>query len=357
MSEQPTLRRERLFFSKRYFATPIAIFLLVLLAYGMSVAAMLASPLWTSAVLVPITGILVSMLFVIGHDACHQSFTSSRLLNHVIGRIAFLPSLHVFSLWDREHNQRHHQFNNIRHLDYAWIPMSPDQFTSASPWQRQLYRMYRHPLGVGLYYLFEIWPKRKIMARRSMLGVVGPVHIVDTVLVWVFIATDVTVLAVAGAWFNKGIAVSITIGLLLPFVIFTTLISLATFLHHTHPTISWYSTLGEWEDDDGAIHGTAHVELPWNMQILILFILEHTAHHYAPGVPLYNLTGMQHVMNKKGALTWRFTLRRYREVCRSCKLFDYDQRHWLDFDGTRTSDFLRPKPKTATNTTEPFLHA
>jgi hypothetical protein len=53
--------------------------------------------------------LLIVALFVIGHDACHQSYTSSRFLNHVVGRIAFLPALHSFSLWDREHNHRHHR--------------------------------------------------------------------------------------------------------------------------------------------------------------------------------------------------------------------------------------------------------
>jgi hypothetical protein len=39
-----------------------------------------------------------SQLFVIGHDACHGSLTASRLLNALIGRMAFVPSAHSFSL-------------------------------------------------------------------------------------------------------------------------------------------------------------------------------------------------------------------------------------------------------------------
>src|SRR5262245_49426695 len=38
-------------------------------------------------------GVLLAVLFVVGHDACHGSFTSRRWLNLTIGRIAFLPTM------------------------------------------------------------------------------------------------------------------------------------------------------------------------------------------------------------------------------------------------------------------------
>ena len=37
--------------------------------------------------------IAIIRLFIIGHDACHGSLTDHDLLNRVLGRIAFLPSL------------------------------------------------------------------------------------------------------------------------------------------------------------------------------------------------------------------------------------------------------------------------
>ena len=36
-------------------------------------------------------GFMIGRLFIIGHDACHQSLTPHRGLNRVLGRIAFLP--------------------------------------------------------------------------------------------------------------------------------------------------------------------------------------------------------------------------------------------------------------------------
>src|ERR1700683_140784 len=48
-------------------------------------------------------GVLLAVLFVIGHDACHGSFTSRRWLNPVIGRIAFLPTITPYSTWELSH--------------------------------------------------------------------------------------------------------------------------------------------------------------------------------------------------------------------------------------------------------------
>ena len=197
------LRRDRLTFSKRGLGLPVALFLGVVAAYGGVVTAILAGATWMSVILVPICGILVIMLFIIGHDACHQSFTSSHRLNRLIGRISFLPALHAYSLWDREHNQRHHRFNNIKDLDYAWIPLSWNEFVQASPLQRLKYRFYRNPGGVLFYYLFEIWPQRKIFPRRKMHGNIGLAHVADSAMLAGFLALYLGGLTIAGGWFGK----------------------------------------------------------------------------------------------------------------------------------------------------------
>src|SRR5947207_13963172 len=50
------------------------------------------------------SGVLLAVLFVIGHDACHGSFTSRRWLNLGLGRIAFLPTMTPFSAWELSHH-------------------------------------------------------------------------------------------------------------------------------------------------------------------------------------------------------------------------------------------------------------
>jgi omega-6 fatty acid desaturase (delta-12 desaturase) len=335
------LRQERLALSRRGLALPLAFFLGILSAYVMTVLGILAAPLWAAAILVPLCGILVVMLFVIGHDACHLSYTASHRLNHVIGRVAFLPSVHLFSLWDHEHNQRHHRFNNIKHLDYIWTPMSPDEFANAAPLRRIAYRIFRHGAGVPLYYFFEVWLRLIACPRRALLGRIRPVHLLDAVLVWGFVALHVVVLATVGSWFGKGALESVTLAFLLPLAIFMALMSAAVYMHHTHHAVPWYATTEEWEERGGTIYGTVHVEFPWLVRKVILHIMEHNAHHYAPGVPLYRLSEMQKMVERPGVVTWRFSIAEYADVTMRCKLFDYEASRWVDFSGVPTSGPLR----------------
>ena len=86
----------------------------------------------TALALSIVGGVAGSQLFVTAHDACHGSFTSSRTLNAVIGRLAFVPSVHSYSLWAYFHNGLHHNFTNLRGLDFVWTPLSPDEFSRLS---------------------------------------------------------------------------------------------------------------------------------------------------------------------------------------------------------------------------------
>jgi omega-6 fatty acid desaturase (delta-12 desaturase) len=113
--------------------------------------------------------------------------------------------------------------------------------------------------------------------------------------------------------------------------------SMAIFLHHTHHEVPWYNSVAEWQADDGAIYGTVHVEFPPVLRHIILNIMEHRAHHYAPGVPLYHLADMQAAMPERRAISWKVGPDEYLNICARCKLFDYEARRWLDFGGDATS--------------------
>jgi omega-6 fatty acid desaturase (delta-12 desaturase) len=326
--------------SPRELALPVTLFCVILAVYALTTAAILTFDGPELLALIPLSGILVVMLFVIGHDACHQSFTSSRRLNAWIGRIAFLPSLHVFSLWEREHNRRHHRFNNIRGMDYAWIPWSPEEFAEANFFDRLKYRFYRDPAGVLFYYLFEIWPQRKLFPRRAIVGTITRGLVLDTVLVWAFLAAYFALLTLVGMSSGRSPVGSIVLAFALPFVIFNMMISAAIYLHHTHYAVPWYSGVEQWKRENGALFGTVHVRFPWIFRKVILNIMEHNAHHLAPGVPLYQLERAQDSVAGHDTVAWDFTISEYENVCGRCKLFDYERGQWTDFKGNATSEPL-----------------
>lgn len=50
-------------------------------------------------------GLVVSALFVVGHDAAHGALFSSKRRNSTVAHIAMLPSFHVYEGWVLGHNR------------------------------------------------------------------------------------------------------------------------------------------------------------------------------------------------------------------------------------------------------------
>src|SRR5262249_18333431 len=131
--------------------------------------AILASPAWLRVLCGLAAGFVIGRLFIIGHDACHQSLTPHRRLNHWLGRIAFLPSLTPYSLWEVGHNVVHHGYTNLKGFDFVWAPHTAQEFAALAPWRKALERVYRSGWAPGLYYLVEIWWKRMFFPSRSQM--------------------------------------------------------------------------------------------------------------------------------------------------------------------------------------------
>jgi omega-6 fatty acid desaturase (delta-12 desaturase) len=132
----------------RAIAVPVIWFFLDWLVLGAAIASLLVVEAWWVKVFASLVAALwIARLFVIGHDACHGSYTPNKTLNKWIGRIAFLPSLTPYSLWEVGHNLAHHGFTNLKGRDYVWTPYSPLEFARL-PWmRRQLEHIYRSRPG------------------------------------------------------------------------------------------------------------------------------------------------------------------------------------------------------------------
>jgi omega-6 fatty acid desaturase (delta-12 desaturase) len=171
------------------------------------------------------------MLFIVGHDACHGSFTASRTLNAWIGRVAFLPSLTPFRTWELGHNQTHHVYTNLKPLDYVWAPFSKTEFDRLPRRRHWLERAYRTAPGVGIYYALEIWWRRLFFPR-------GRRYWRDCSLCAAYgIALSASAIALGWrAWL---------VGVVWPFVCWNWLMGWAIFEHHTHPT-PWFDDEAAW---------------------------------------------------------------------------------------------------------------
>src|ERR1700756_4963453 len=113
---------------------------------------------------------------------CHQSSPPHRRLNGWLGRLAFLPSLTPYSLWDVGHNVVHHGYTNLKDFDMVWQPHTLETYAALPAWRRALYRLYRSGWAPWLYYLVEIWWLRMFFPSERHMPSRRPIFFADCAL-------------------------------------------------------------------------------------------------------------------------------------------------------------------------------
>ncbi len=293
-------------------------------------------------------GIVIGRLFIIGHDACHQSLTPHRRLNRWLGRLAFLPSLTAYSLWDLGHNKVHHGFTNLKGVDFVWAPLTPDEFNALTPTGRLLQRLYRSGWGPGAYYFIEMWWKKMMFPRvvetGRQTGTPRPaVFTLDCLLVTAFAVAWIAALACAGAATGQdssGVMATLLYGFALPLAVWFNLMGFVIYGHHTHTRVSWHDDRVSWQRAQPFVSTTVHLTFPFHAGALLHHIMEHTAHHLDMSIPLYRLKNAQAMLEERlpGRIVVQpFSLRWYFGTARACKLYDFSRNCWTDFAGHATS--------------------
>lgn len=339
--QEPTVKELRDTFEpgarRRSFAAGLALFGgMTLLCLACFVGVLVLEPLLSKLALGLILGVGISALFVIGHDACHDSLTPSHRLNQVLGRLAFLPVLHPYVSWELGHNRLHHGWTNLRGVDYVYTPFSPEEFRALPAWRRGLERVYRTVAGCALFYLVEVWWKHMIAPRAADRAKLSPGWLaLDVSLVLAFLAAESWVLAVRSDTVATGL-LNFTCALLLPYAVWNWLIAFVTIQHHTHPASPWFKDLDEWSFFHAQVHGTIHVQLPRTIEYIFHNIFDHTAHHVDPKIPLYHLPRSQERLEARypaDIIIVPGSVPGLHRVLRVCKLYDYERHCWLDFAG------------------------
>jgi omega-6 fatty acid desaturase (delta-12 desaturase) len=324
--------------------TALALFVPIAALYGLTLTATVLAPTWPLRIVAAVANALaLSILFVLGHDACHGAFTPHRRLNALLGRLAFLPSWHPYAGWEHAHNLVHHVWTNLRPRDYAWAPLSKAEYDRLSPLAKWRVRFYRSVYGFGCYYFWEVYVKRTIFPSRSFWGNARKrVLHADLALVAGFVVLQAAYLLYLARWSGASHSplVVLAVGQWLPFMIWNWLIGFLTFLHHTHPRVPWFNNRDHWSFFGGQIQGSVHVIFPWGINWMIQRIMEHTAHHADPHVPLYQLSAAQSCLEKayrSDIVVHAFSLQSLRATTNACQLYNFEEHHWLSYDGARTS--------------------
>jgi omega-6 fatty acid desaturase (delta-12 desaturase) len=307
---------------------------------GGSALTLLAAGVWLKLLGTLIITAAIVRLFLIGHEACHGSYFSGRVLNDVIGRIAFLPSMTAFSLWDVGHNVAHHGFNNLKGRDQVWTPFSKAEFDALPRHRQRLERLYRSGFGCGAYYLFELWWKKLYFASRREIGSGRVKYKLDSLLVTAGAVLWVGAVVSIAHSTGQSIALLLTLAVVVPFLAWNAIMGFVVFVHHTHPKIAWFEKRREWQRRRAYLVATAHVRLPLGIDRLMHNIMEHNAHHVNPRISMFSLRAAQDLIRERFAdeiQSYRLDWASYMQCVRRCKLYDFRNHTWLDFRGDVTS--------------------
>ncbi len=278
--------------------------------------------------------ICIARLFIIGHDACHQSLTANRKLNKLLGRLAFLPSLTPFKLWELGHNLAHHGFTNLRGKDYVWAPFSPEEFARLSIGRQGLERIYRGTYGHWLYYLIELWWKKLYFPSQNEVGGKRSLYLFDCLLVTIFAVCWIGGLIFTAYQTQQSMALLTTLGFVAPFVFWNGLMGFVIYVHHTDPEVKWYQDGANWAQAQPHVSATIHIQFPTIVGALLHNIMEHPAHHLDMTIPFYQLRAAQKKLDSLvpgQILKRRFTWREYQRCVQTCKLYDFELGRWLPF--------------------------
>ena len=336
---EPRLREKRLWRGLASFAGP-AFF------WALSLWLLPCAPVWGAVLLGLANGGIISLLFIVAHDAAHGILVPGRRLNALLGRVCLLPALHNYTAWRHHHNGLHHSFTNIRGRDNAYPPWSPEEYAAASLLARWVYRFKRSLCGLWLLYFHDMWlrwdvfpcaeraPKRRVAFQMDRLLVLGFVIAWVTVLVW---RTKVS---------GGSPVVAVWSGFVLPQLVWNWLGAFVVLQQHTHPEIPWYT----WEERAGssakAAHQAAsspHLVFHLGSQFLMRNVMEHAAHHIDPQIPHYRLAEAQDLAEREASLRIlrvRWTPAVFLRTLRVCRLYDYREHRWTDYDGRPLTESL-----------------
>ncbi|MGM0462368.1 MAG: fatty acid desaturase, partial [Fibrobacterota bacterium] len=248
-------------------------------------------PLWIAA------GLVISGLFILGHDAAHGSLFSDPRRNYIVGQLAMLPSLHAFHQWVYGHNRIHHGHTVKIKADFIWHPVSPEEYKTYSLPKKLWHRFCWSPLGAGPYYFWETWFKGMLLFTAPQKNAQRDKNIIILFLMAVTAGT-----VAFGGQTPEGYSLSAGIWTFfrvfgIPFIIWNYIMGFTVYVQHINPEIAWQPSR-EWTSFTGQIEGTMSFTVPRWYNFFLHNIYVHTPHHVHMKIPFYKLPKAFDILQK-----------------------------------------------------------
>ena len=311
-----------------FFARDLAVYAAVVWGLTATDNPLILVPLWAFA------AVVVSGLFIIGHDAAHEALFKSRRMNSIVGHVAMLPSWHVYEAWVLGHNRIHHGHTVREGMDFVWHPITPEQFQAMNRFQRLRHKLEWSWAGPGAYYLREIWLNKMITfdppakwakpIKRDIIFMFTFVGLAMALFGWLGWATYGTVIGVV--WMDVKV-------LVIPFLGFNYVIGSVVHVHHIQPEIRWYPRR-EWTKFRGQMEGTTILRTPWVLDLFFHKIMVHIPHHVDMRIPFYGLEPAAAAIQAEFPDVVHDEKLRFRTFVansRQCKLYDFEAGRWMTY--------------------------
>ncbi len=278
---------------------------------------------WLVLPLAALNAFFLVRIFIIQHDCGHQSFTTSRKANNIIGQVCSFLSFIPYRYWAKSHNF-HHGHNGIlwEHRDIGDIELlTVKEFKELSRWRKIKYAFFRSaPI---LFIIGPIW-YIFLNNRLPMIRLKGWEHAHRSLLV-----NNILLVAIhAGIIWVFGIEAFLLVQL--PIVVLFGIIAIWFFyVQHQHET-AYKQWKDKWDHIRAAVQGSTYYKLPRIFHWLTGNIGYHHIHHLNPLVPNYELARCHKenpIMDKvANSITFIESLK-----CMFNKLWDEEQQRMISF--------------------------
>ncbi|MFU8881429.1 MAG: fatty acid desaturase [Rhodobacterales bacterium] len=223
----------------------------------------------------------VLRLFLIQHDCGHGAFFADKRIGDWVGRVLAVFTMTPYDVWKRTHSAHHSATGNLDKRGLGDVhTMTVAEYRAATPFQRLMYRLYRHPVvlfGLGPGFLF-------LLQNRIPYGLMSSGWIYWISAMGTNLATlgFLVALYVYAGWapilliFLPSVMVAATIGMWL------------FYIQHQFEDTYWEGD-SDWQIHDAALHGSSHYDLPPLARWFTANIGIHHVHHLYARIPYYKL--------------------------------------------------------------------
>ncbi|KAK1414015.1 hypothetical protein QVD17_29752 [Tagetes erecta] len=268
------------------------------------------------------TGTAITGFFVIGHDCAHKSFSKNKLLEDIVGTLAFMPLIYPYEPWRFKHD-RHHAKTNMLGEDTAWQPIMKTNFDKSPVFRTAImygYGPIRPIMSIShwLFWHFDLSKFRPNETRRVKISLA---------CVFAFIAIGWPLII-----YKTGIVGWIKFWLM-PWFGYHFWTSVFTMIHHTAPHIPFKSS-EEWNAAQAQLNGTVHCDYPKWVEMFCHNINVHIPHHISTRIPNYNLKAAHKSLQENwgkylNEASWNWRL--MKTILTICHLYN-EERNYISFE-------------------------